>query len=204
MKFTKVLLGLSVFSVLSFAMDVSYFAGIGVGHSDWTVKGSVNGTSLNYSTKIEYGAGLTEFKVGAVIDKKHKLYISLDNVNSGGDNDLKVYSLNYNYLFALKTMQLKPYIGANYSLIKYEETLYDGSGITWEKNKAELNANALLLSIGFDYVIKKHHCINFEYSFSLTASGDETVGLTYNGNSYEEKIELDKMSKWIISYNYLF
>ena len=38
MKFTKVLLGLSVFSVLSFAMDVSYFAGIGVGHSDWTVK----------------------------------------------------------------------------------------------------------------------------------------------------------------------
>jgi len=204
-KSNKILLGVSLFSAMSFAMDIDYFGGVGIGRYDIIVKSFLyKNDNLEAQIKSEDKDKLEEIRIGAILNKTHKLYVSFDKMKSDSDVDLNMYAFNYNYLFNLEKLQLKPYIGTSYAIIKYEEKLYNDSDITWEKSKAKLNANSLLLNVGFDLVIKKHHCINFEYSFSLTASGDETVGLTYNGNSYEEKIELDKMSKWIISYNYLF
>ena len=205
MKSNKILLGVSLFSAMSFAMDIDYFGGVGIGRYDIIVKSFLyKNDNLEAQIKSEDKDKLEEIRIGAILNKTHKLYVSFDKMKSDSDVDLNMYAFNYNYLFNLEKLQLKPYIGTSYAIIKYEEKLYNDSDITWEKSKAKLNANSLLLNVGFDLVIKKHHCINFGYSLSLVSSGSETVGFRYDNDLYKGKVKVDEINKLVISYNYIF
>jgi hypothetical protein len=206
MKFSKILAGLILLGVTSFAMDVKYFAGIGTGKGYWTIKGTVTklSTGQSVSVKLDDDAGLLEIKTGALINTNHKIYFTFDNINTSSDNDLKVYGINYDYLFNAQDPKIEPYIGMAYSLLKYKETLTNDSTFTWDKNEAKLNVNAILLKLGCSYLFNPHNKISFDYSFSIYTTGDENVGVTINSEKYNEKVEVDKMSKWVISYSYLF
>jgi len=208
MKFLKIGACLVLLGTLGNSMDIKYYVGAGLGHSYWRIKGTVTkiSTAEEVSTKFDDDAGLFELQGGAIINKKHKLYLTYDKVNTDNkDIDLNIFSLNYDYMFSITNLKkFKTFIGGSYSLIKYKETLKNDSTISWDKKEAKLNTNAISLKLGCSYSFNNHHSIIFDYLFSIYTNGDETVGATVDSEKYKIKVEVDRMSKFVFSYNYSF
>jgi len=94
----------------------------------------------------------------------------------------------------------KPFVGVGYSINTYEEDISEFS----TQSKFTLKTQALMLGVGIDYEIDKNQFITMGYDFSLSTSGTESMRLTDGGNTYNVNVEVDKVSRWLLSYHYKF
>lgn len=120
--------------------DIKYFIGIEDGSFSWTYNGIVRNSDNRaiYSNSIDDNGGFIGLKTGFVYNKKHKLYLSFDSVNTESESELNIFSLNYDYLFySLKYPKFKSFIGTSYSILKYKEQLNKD---IFDNNEATLNA----------------------------------------------------------------
>ena len=184
-----------------------YFMGLGIGSGSWTPEAKIvrvsNGASLTVSESDS--GGVISILGGTIIDDKHKLSIGYSTYNTDTDVDMTSIDLSYAYFIdqdslKIANKQWKPFVDAGYSMNTYTEKLSS----SYNKSEFKLTTKALMLGIGTDYEIDKNQFITMEYDMSLSTSGSESVALTTGGNNYNVNMEVDKVSRWLVSYNYKF
>jgi outer membrane protein W len=196
----KSLIGASLLLVTSSAMAQNeYFMGVGAGSGSWTPEVKVSNNAVAATVSDSDTGAVISIHGGTIINDKHKLSIGYSAYNTSGTADMNSIDLGYAY-YLISDKKLKPYVGIGYSMSKYTEDL-DSS---WNKSKVELNTKAVMLSIGIDYDITKNQFISLGYDKSISTSGSESLVYTTGGNDYDVDMEVDKMSRWLVSYNYKF
>ena len=149
--------------------------------------------------------GVLSILGGTIINNKHKLTIGYSKYSTDAAVDMDSIDLGYAYYIDQDSLQItnkkwKPFIGVGYTMLNYKEKLPS----SYDKSEFNLKTQALMLSIGTDYEIDKKRFLTIGYDFSLSRSGSESTTLTTNGNNYNVNMEVDKRSRWLVSYNYKF
>ena len=205
----KVIFGLYLGLNLLFAQE-QYFIGVGLGHGDLNVNGDVtidgSGTT---NVSFKDGGGLVSIHGGIIINEKHKVFLEYTRYNSDNDAEMHQTGIGYEYylnqILKLKNNKFSPYIGARYSVLNYKENLRSDSDIIWDNDEANLTYTSISLDIGFDYNIASNQFVEFTYSYELSSSQSNcTASGIYNRTKFVENIEINDLTKFIISYNYKF
>ena len=201
----KVVAGICLGASLLFAQN-QYFMGIGLGHGSWDLdtKATISGVGSVASSDSD-SRRLMSILGGAIIDNKHKISGEYAVYNTDDDMDMYHIAVGYGYyLNYFKNSKYKPYIGGNFTVIKCEETVKNGGGLTWDKNKYDATFKSIMLNFGLDYEIDKKQFIGFNYAYELSTSGDISVSGTYNGNRFYVTAEPKNLNRWLVTYNYKF
>ncbi len=196
-----------LFATTSVVAQNEYFMGVGIGSGSWTPEAVVtNSTGSTVATTSESDSGrVVSILGGAIIDKKHKLSIGYSIYNTDADVDMTSIDLGYAYFIDQDSLKItnkkwKPFVGVAYSMSTYTEKLSS----SYNKSEFELKTNALMIDVGIDYEIDKNQFITMQYDMSLSTSGSESATLTTGGNDYNVNMEVDKISRFLVSYNYKF
>jgi hypothetical protein len=187
-------LGLVLIGSSAIANDDSFFVGLEVGNLKYDVTLSANAISMDSSDNGGYQAIRVGKNIGA-----HRVYATINRVNSESDVDMGAYGLNYDYMF-MKEQKLNPFVGLYVSKYSYEESGGLDSG--FNKDKIELDGNIVGLHIGTDYQFNDNHGINFGLRMSLSASGSDTF--THVATNTDVTLEMDKQRQVYFGYTYSF
>jgi len=184
-----------------------YFVGAGIGNGSWTPKATATRVSDGASATItdSDSGGFISVLGGTIIDNKHKLTVNYTTYNTDDGVDMSSIDLGYSYLLDQDNLEItnhkwKPFVGMNYLVGNYREDLDDD----WNKSEAKITFKALMVGIGADYEIDKKQFITMQYNMSLSVSGSEQAIYTYDDEDYNTDMEVDEVSRWLISYNYKF
>ncbi|MBC8236631.1 MAG: hypothetical protein H8E76_00215, partial [Helicobacteraceae bacterium] len=95
-----------------------------------TISGTTysTGDSLSYTEEIKDTS--PTFKLGAVIDETHRVYLryqDFEEDSSGG----KITTLNYEYMFGEDNDKYRPYLGVHAGHGKIEDDYVSGSGLVY-------------------------------------------------------------------------
>jgi len=188
-----VLSGMLLLGSVAFAKS-DYFVGVGVGHADFNLIGNIS----KYG-KFAYkdDAGFRYYYGGVILNDTHKISIGGSNYNTEEDAKLNSFNLKYSYYF-LSKQKFRPFAGISVATFIYEEDLDND----FKENKFEMTTNSGLLHFGFDYDFSKHHSISAVYEMSVYANSDSDIAHTTDG--YALSIEIDKIKKWSVNYQYKF
>jgi hypothetical protein len=174
-----------------------YFIGFGIGNASATTKTLVRRSDTTSSTfSNSYSGGFSSILGGTIIDDKHKLSIGISAYNINVDITMTSIDLSYAYLINITSKSLKPFISSSYSMNSYTEKLSN----PFLGSKVQGATYPLMLGLGTDYQIDKNQFITMEYDISLFTSGS---GAT-NKDTDTIELKIDKISRWLISYNYKF
>ena len=196
-----------LFAGTSAVAQNEYFMGAGIASGSWTPELKVVGINNEaFATVSESDSGgVFSILGGTIIDNKHKLSIAYSTYNTDADVDMNSIDLGYAYFIDQDSLNItnkkwKPFVGVGYSINTYEEDISEFS----TQSKFTLKTQALMLGVGIDYEIDKNQFITMGYDFSLSTSGTESMRLTDGGNTYNVNVEVDKVSRWLLSYHYKF
>ena len=166
MKKSFILASLIAASTSMMATNLEYFGGVDLSRADADVKDTINltggtlnlgGTSYNTigSESMSYSSKDTSpaYKLGIILDETHRIYLKYGKYDGENSSEMKITTLNYDYMFSNLKNELKivPYIGAFLGHGKLETEVGDGSG------------NVYGLDAGFVVPITK----NIEFDFNL-------------------------------------
>jgi hypothetical protein len=196
-----------LFATTSAMAQNEYFMGVGIGSGSWTPEAIITnsaGSTVGTTSESDSG-GVVSILGGTIIDNKHKLSIGYSTYNTDADVDMTSIDLGYAYFIDQDSLKItnkkwKPFVGVAYSMSTYTEKLSS----SFNKSEFELKTNALMLDVGIDYEIDKNQFITMQYDMSLSTSGSESATLTTGGNDYNVNMEVDKISRFLVSYNYKF
>lgn len=166
MKKSFILASLIMASTSMMATNLEYFGGIDLSRADANVKDTVNLTggtltlsSTSYNTtgseSWTYGSDDTApaYKLGIILDETHRIYLKYGKYDGENSSEMKITTLNYDYMFSNLKNDLKivPYVGAFLGHGKLETEVGNGSG------------NVYGADAGFIVPITK----NIEFDFNL-------------------------------------
>jgi outer membrane protein W len=196
-----------LFATTSAMAQNKYFMGVGIGSGSWTPEVKVVRVSNGASATVSESDSSRVLSIlgGTIIDNKHKLSIGYSTYNTDADVDMTSVDLGYAYFIDQDSLKItnkkwKPFVGAGYSMSTYTEKLSS----SYDKSEFKLTTKALMIGIGTDYEIDKKQFLTIGYDFSLSTSGSESATLTTGGNDYNVNMEVDKISRFLVSYNYKF
>lgn len=188
-----------------------YFMGVGISSGSWTPKANVirnsTGATITETSESDRG-GILSILGGTIIDNTHKIALGYSKYNTDADVTMNSIDFGYSYLIDQDSLKItnkkwKPYVGIGYTINTYKEDLTGLSSVT-TTSEAKLTTKALMLGFGTDYEIDKKQFLTIGYDFSLSTSGDKSIPLTIAGNDYTLNMETEKVSRWLIAYNYKF
>ncbi len=196
-----------LFATTNVVAQSEYFMGVGIGSGSWTPTTTVVRVSDGASATISQSdsGGVFSILGGTIIDNKHKLTIGYTTYSTSADVDMNSIDLGYAYFIDQDSLKItnkkwKPFIGVGYTMLNYKEKLPS----SYNKSEFNLKTKAVILSIGTDYEIDKKQFLTIGYDFSLSTSGSESATHTTGGNDYTVTAETDKVSRFLVSYNYKF
>lgn len=169
------------------AVETEYFAGFGLTKTDINSTVSVFATTVSNEIKDT----CLEYKAGAILDKRNKIYLSYSRINKE-NIEIKNFILNYDYLLE-KNSSFTPYLG-----------IY--SGIADSDLKGSLTSNGTSIvtgaKVGLLYELSKN--IEVETSFSYSKyHKDEKVKMM--GNEIpNSSAKLDNSNNFYFGINYKF
>ena len=143
MKKSFILASLIMASTSMMATNLEYFGGIDLSRADAHVKDTVNltggsvnlgGTSYNTVGSISdsYSSDDTApaYKLGVILDETHRIYLKYGKYDGENSSEMKLTTLNYDYMFSNLKNELKivPYVGAFLGHGKLDTEIGNGSG----------------------------------------------------------------------------
>ena len=184
-----------------------YFMGVGIGSGSWTSEAKVARVSDGVSVTVSESdsGGVLSILGGTIIDDKHKLSIGYSTYNTDADVDMTSIDLGYAYFIDQNSLgttnkKWKPFVNLGYFMSTYEE---DISSISTQSTFT-LKTKAIMLGFGADYKIDSKQFITMGYDFSLSTSGSSSAPVSIYGTNYTIDMEVDKISRWLVTYNYKF
>lgn len=146
MKKSFILASLIMASTSMMATSLEYFGGIDLSRADANVKDTVNLTggtlsvgSTTYNTvgseSWTYDSDDTApaIKLGIILDETHRIYLKYGNYDGENSSEMKITTLNYDYMFSNLKNDLKivPYVGTFLGHGKLETEIGNGSGAVY-------------------------------------------------------------------------
>lgn len=190
-KKSLVMASLLALGTSAMAVDVQYFLGAGVESTDMNGKYSLslsNGDSGSES--ISDDARDIKLKVGAILDKTHRVSVSHINYGIEDGGDFRIILGNYDYLIPINDK------------IRVLAGLHLGNA-NWDEGDFKMSGLAYGAQIGGIYDITKN--VEFELGLSFTKYNlDKSSSGTFLGIDWNAKIELEDSTSMFIGINYKF
>ena len=199
MKKSLVMASLLALGTSIMAVEVQPFVGIGaeIATLDYKGSGSVPLAGYNESYSDDDSDTGLKLKVGAILDKNHRLSISHAKFSNNGA-DVKILLANYDYLFPINE-QFKLYAGAHAGQAKYEQNIGTDIG----NIGIDMSGLVYGLQVGTLYDITKN--VEFEVGLAYSKFNvDDTINGNYSGVGYSLKTEMDKATSLYVGINYKF
>ncbi|QFR43013.1 outer membrane protein [Sulfurimonas xiamenensis] len=164
------------------AADSGMYVGLDVGNTDYNIKASALGISVEES----YDDASYTFKAGYYIDANSRVYASYQYIDVE-DGDSAFYGVGYDYLIG--NGALKPFVGAfvGYGSAEDDEGYVDMSGTVYGGQ------------IGLNYAINENFSAEAGYRYMKSNMDDNIVESDINVN-----IEIDEIKNWFVGVNYKF
>ena len=210
MKKSLIVAGILLVGSTLVAGDVKPFIGIDLSRAEADYTSKLNGTVIYYGNSfsnlsVDGTAKDTAFgfKAGAIIDNKHRGYISYGKY-SGDDGKLTNILLNYDYLFKSGNDKITPYIGLHAGQSKIEVNLDDDY---------EISKTGVAYGLQGGLIYHATTNVDLEIGVSYTMIDAEAKSATVNASLYNGNLtltnvqitsEVENASRAFIGLNYKF
>ncbi|RXJ94093.1 hypothetical protein CRU94_09230 [Arcobacter sp. AHV-9/2010] len=173
------------------AVEVQPFVGVGFERGDMNGKYSYSQSNgYSESDSISDDASDLKLKLGAILEKTHRVSLSHINYGIEGGGDFRIILGNYDYLVPMND-KFKLLAGLHIGNANYEIDDFKMSGLAYG------------LQVGGIYDITKN--IEFELGLAYTQYNlDKNSTGTVLGIDWNEKVELEDSTSMFIGINYKF
>lgn len=191
MKKSLAIASLLALGTSAMALDVQPFVGAGFERGDMNGKYSYSQSNgYSESDSISDDASDLKLKMGAILEKTHRVSLSHINYGIEGGGDFRIILGNYDYLIPINDK------------IRVLAGLHLGNA-NWDEGDFKMSGLAYGAQIGGIYDITKN--VEFELGLSFTKYNlDKSSSGTFLGIDWNEKVELEDSTSMFIGINYKF
>lgn len=216
MKKSFILASLIMASTSMMATNLEYFGGIDLSRADANVKDTVNLTggtltlgSTTYSTtgsdSWTYDSDDTApaFKLGIILDETHRIYLKYGKYDGENSSEMKITTLNYDYMFSNLRNDLKivPYVGTFLGHGKLETEIGNGSGTVYGVDAGFVVPITKNVEFDFNLAYMKSN-IDASTSWSNINGTDGNAILTNVTGNYEIEVRNATIANFGINFRF--
>lgn len=216
MKKSFILASLIMASTSMMATSLEYFGGIDLSRVDANVKDTINLTggtlsvgSTTYNTvgseSWTYDSDDTApaIKLGIILDETHRIYLKYGKYDGENSSEIKITTLNYDYMFSNLKNDLKivPYVGTFLGHGKLETEIGNGSGTVYGVDAGFVVPITKNIEFDFNLAYMRTN-IDTSTNWSNVNGTDGNITLTNVSGSYEVEVRNATIANFGINFRF--
>ena len=216
MKKSFILASLIMASTSMMATSLEYFGGIDLSRVDANVKDTINLTggtlsvgSTTYNTvgseSWTYDSDDTApaIKLGIILDETHRIYLKYGKYDGENSSEIKITTLNYDYMFSNLKNDLKivPYVGTFLGHGKLETEVGNGSGMVYGVDAGFVVPITKNIEFYFNLAYMRTN-IDTSTNWSNVNGTDGNITLTNVSGSYEVEVRNATIANFGINFRF--
>lgn len=216
MKKSFILASLIMASTSMMATSLEYFGGIDLSRVDANVKDTINLTggtlsvgSTTYNTvgseSWTYDSDDTApaIKLGIILDETHRIYLKYGKYDGENSSEIKITTLNYDYMFSNLKNDLKivPYVGTFLGHGKLETEVGNGSGMVYGVDAGFVVPITKNIEFDFNLAYMRTN-IDTSTNWSNVNGTDGNITLTNVSGSYEVEVRNATIANFGINFRF--
>lgn len=216
MKKSFILTSLIMASTSMMATSLEYFGGIDLSRVDANVKDTINLTggtlsvgSTTYNTvgseSWTYDSDDTApaIKLGIILDETHRIYLKYGKYDGENSSEIKITTLNYDYMFSNLKNDLKivPYVGTFLGHGKLETEVGNGSGMVYGVDAGFVVPITKNIEFDFNLAYMRTN-IDTSTNWSNVNGTDGNITLTNVSGSYEVEVRNATIANFGINFRF--